>query len=78
LIIFIKKWKPQMKALWFLKIANEWNKKGKNKKSNAKHDKARGKNRNGEILTLGYMRLGFDDSSPPSHTLLDWKFHPFI
>jgi hypothetical protein len=29
------------------------------------------KNRNGEILTLNYMRLGLDDSSPPSHTLVD-------
>jgi hypothetical protein len=24
------------------------------------------------------MKLGFNDSSPPSHTLVDWKFHPFI
>ncbi len=53
-------------------------KKGKNRKSNAKHDKAKEKNRNGEKLTLGYMKLGFNDSSPPSHTLVDWKFHPFI
>jgi hypothetical protein len=66
------------KHLDFLKIANEWNKKGKIRKSNAKHDKVREKNRNGENLTLSYMRLGLDDSSPPSHTLMDWKVHPFI
>jgi hypothetical protein len=71
-------WKPQMKALDFLKIAHEWNKKGKNKNSNAKHYKAKEKNRNEEELILGYMRLGFNDSSPPSHTLVDWNFYPLI
>ncbi len=46
--------------------------KGKNRKSNAKHDKARERNRNGEKLTLGYMKLGLDDSSPPPHFQSCW------
>jgi len=45
--------------------------KKKNKHSDAKHGKAREKNRNGEELTSSYMKLGLNDLSPPSHTLVD-------
>jgi hypothetical protein len=66
------------KHLDFKKIANEWNKKGKNRNSNAKHNKAKEQNKNGEEITLSYMKLGLNDSSPLSHILVDWKFHPVI
>jgi hypothetical protein len=45
--------------------------KNKNRNSDAKHGKAREKNGNGEELISSYMKLGLNDLSPPSHTLVD-------